>query len=127
MLENFNIQGAKLLIYTRTSSKNEYPDLLAFSAHFAISRDGIHFQALNRNYGILFATSTVGADNTIHAKSLKNPWLFRTADGKFGVAAVRVNADGSEDEESKGKILLFTSSNLVHFQEIGLVELHTET
>jgi len=126
MLEYYKALESTILVYTRVPDEGSYPNLLAYSAHFAISRDKHHFVALNKNYGVLFATSTVGADNTIHAKGLKKPWLFRTADGKFAVAAIRVNADGGGDEESRGSILLWTSNDLVHFNEIGLVNLHTE-
>jgi len=127
MLEYYKTPNAQILIYTRIHDDHNYPKLIAHSAHFAVSRDGKHFSALNNNYGVLFATSTVGEDNTIHAKGIKKPWLFRTTEGKFGVAAVRINADGGDDEESKGSIVLWTSDDLVHFHEIGLVKLHQDT
>lgn len=126
MLEHYELPKANLLVYTRAADRAQYPGLLAYSAHFAVSRDGKHFEALNNNYGILFAKATLGDDNTIHAKGLKKPWLFRMPGGAFGIAAVRVNADGGADEESRGSILLWTTEDLVHFQEIGLVKLHPD-
>ena len=72
----------------------------------------------------MFATSTLGEDNTIHAKGLKKPWIFYTSDGKFGLAAIRVNGGGSSDNESIGSMLLWLSDDLTHFKEIGLVKLH---
>ncbi|WP_438434808.1 family 43 glycosylhydrolase [Gorillibacterium sp. sgz500922] len=115
-----------VLIYTRLPEPDRYSSHLAHSAHLAYSRDGSSYEALNRNYGILFATSTVSPRNTIREKGLKNPFLFRRAEGGFGIVAVRVQADGSEDEESKGRILLWVSDDLVHFREVGLVDLHSE-
>ncbi len=123
MLEGITSKTAEILIYTREPRAEDYPTNLACSAHFAIRRPGGSFEALNQNYGILFATSTIGDDNTIHLKALRSPWLFQTADGGFAVAAVRVNGDGSPDEESRGKVLLWTSDDLQTFHEIGLMDL----
>ena len=53
--------------------------------------------------------------------------MFYTADGKFGIVAVRINADGSDDRESKGKVLLWLSEDLYYFKEIGLINLHMDT
>jgi GH43 family beta-xylosidase len=127
MLDGYRSQKAEIMIYTRTPVEGAYPSHLAYSAHFAISRDQRHFQALNRNYGILFASATVGADDTIHEKGLKRPWLFCSAEGKFGIIAIRVNADGSQDEESKGKVLIWSSLDLCRFDEIGLLDLGRDT
>lgn len=80
---------------------------------------------LNHNAGILYAKATQREDGTLHAKSLKNPWLFQMADGAFGILAVRMEADGSEDEESRGKLLLFTSKDLVRYHEEELLDLNT--
>jgi GH43 family beta-xylosidase len=48
-------------------------------------------------------------------------------DGTFGVVAVRVEHDGENDTQSKGKVLLFTSSDLLQYKEIGLIDLKSET
>ena len=123
MLGNETVTKGSALIYTRTPIQNQYSSYLAYSVHLAYSSDGTCYQALNQNYGVLFATSTIAYNNTINEKGLKRPYLFYTADGSFGVVAIRINADGSDDEESKGKVLLWTSRDLMHFQEIGLVDL----
>lgn len=127
MKDDKTVTKGSLLIYTREPVKDLYPSHLAYSAHSAYSSDGISYGALNQNYGILFAASTIAGNNTINEKGLKKPYLFHTADGNFGIVAVRVNADGSEDEESKGKVVLWTSEDLFHFREIGLVELQKGT
>lgn len=119
-------RNASILVYTRQEEK-EYPQGLASSVHFAISRDGKYYEALNNNYGILFAKGTIGEDNTIHAKGLKKPWIFPMAQGGYGIAAVRINTDGSADEESRGKALIFTTVDFIQFSELGLLELNTDT
>ncbi|WMJ86586.1 family 43 glycosylhydrolase [Anaerocolumna sp. MB42-C2] len=118
------LQG-KILIYTR-KPQNEYTESLSNSIHFAYSGDSGEFELLNRNYGILFAQATVNQDNVIREKGLKNPYIFRTSDGAFGITAVRISADSREDEESKGHVLLWTSKDLISFQYRGLLKLHEE-
>lgn len=114
---------SSIIAYTRMPIENSYSTYMGYSMHIAYSSDSIKFQALNYNSGILFASTTDGPNNTLIAKGLKKPYLFNTADGAFGVAAVRIGADGSKDNESKGQILLWTSNDLIHFTEIALVNL----
>ncbi|HHX12455.1 MAG TPA: family 43 glycosylhydrolase [Clostridiales bacterium] len=123
MLANEMLTKGSVLVYTRSPIQDQYSTYLAYSAHLAYSSDGTFYQALNQNYGVLFATATISSKNTINAKGLKKPYLFYTADGSFGVVAIRINADGSYDEESKGKVLMWTSKELIQFHEIGLVDL----
>ena len=123
-MSNDKIQS-KILIYTR-KPKNEYTESLSNSIHFAYSSKTGDFVPLNRNYGILFAQATVDSDNVIQEKGIKNPYLFRTSDGAFGIIAVRITKEGGVDEESKGCILLWTSKDLTSFQYQGLIKLHEE-
>jgi len=115
----------KILIYTR-KPKNEYTESLSNSIHFAYCDEKNDFKPLNRNYGILFASATIDEKSVIHEKGLKNPYLFQTADGSFGIVAIRVDALGNDDSESKGNILLWSSSDLVTFHDCGLVKLHED-
>jgi len=115
----------QILVYTRTAEPNSYPDGLARSVHFARSVDGKHFTAMNENYGILFAKGTLTEQNTIRPKCVKNPVIFPMKDGGYGVMAVRTNEDGTPDEESKGKVLLWTTKDLIHFSEQVLVDMGT--
>jgi GH43 family beta-xylosidase len=126
MIEDEIETKAKIMIYTRIPVKDEYPAHLAYSAHLGYSSDGISYRALNQNYGILFASATIGFNNTLNEKGLKKPYLFYTDNGEFGVVAVRINADGSDDQESKGKVLLWMSEDLLHFKEIGLGDLQKD-
>ena len=115
----------QILVYTRTAEPNSYPDGLARSVHFARSVDGKTFTAMNENYGILFAKGTLTEQNTIRPKCVKNPIIFPMKDGGYGVMAVRTNEDGTPDEESKGKVLLWTTKDLIHFSEQVLFDMGT--
>ena len=71
----------------------------------------------------MFARATIDDNDVIQPKSLKNPYIFRTKEGDFGIVAIRINSDGSRDEESKGQILLWTSRDLITFNEQKTVTL----
>lgn len=121
-----NLQDdVKILIYTR-QPQNEYTESLSNSIHFAYCEDEDDFKPLNENYGVLFALATIDEKNVIREKGLKNPYLFRTAEGSFGIVAVRVDEIGNDDAESKGQILLWISEDLVTFNYCGLVKLHED-
>lgn len=113
----------KLLCYTRTPKEDEiYSAKLAYSMHLALYTDeGI--QPLNHNSGILYAKATQNPDGTLNAKSLKNPWVFPMADGTFGVIAKRIEPDGSDDLSAAGKLLFFTSKDLINYLEQSLLVL----
>ncbi|MFW6287731.1 MAG: family 43 glycosylhydrolase [bacterium] len=115
-----------ILIYTRKPIEDSYSSYLAYSVHLAHSSDNLNYKALNQNYGILFASASIDENNVIKAKGLKNPYIFNTSEGNFAIIAVRINADGSRDDESKGKVLLWTSKDLIHFEEKGLLDLNKE-
>jgi len=117
------VSTGSILVYTRVPVDPTYPPDLANSVHLAYSTDGTTYEPLNQNYGIVFATATIRPNNTINPKAVKKPYLFRTAGGSFGIVAIRTQTDGSLDEESKGSILLWTSDDLVHFHENGLIKL----
>ena len=109
-----------LLCYTRKPQEDSiYSEKLAYSMHLALSEDGEHFTALNHNSGILYAKAVARADGTLHAKSLKNPKIFKREDGTFGVIAKRIEVDGSPDEELGELALAFCSKDLIHYQELG--------
>ena len=113
---------SKLIVYTRKTNEKSYPNGLARSIHFAVSRDGQHYQPLNQNYGILFAQGEIRSDNTICPKGVKNPVVFYMPDGGFGIAATRVNEDGSSDEDCRDKLLLWRTVDFMDFQDMGVVE-----
>lgn len=117
----------KLLCYTRTPKEDSiYSAKLAFSMHLALQETDGEITPLNHNSGILYVKATQNPDGTLNAKSLKNPWIFSMADATFGVVAQRIEPDGSDDLTAAGKLLLFTSKDLIHYQEQPLLKLGTE-
>lgn len=113
-----------VLCYTREPQESQiYSPKLAHSMHLAFSEDGLQYRALNHNSGVLFAKATENANGSLNPKSLKNPYLFRMTDGQYGVVAVRTEAEGAPDEQSKGSVLLFVSPDLLQYEEIGLLNL----
>jgi GH43 family beta-xylosidase len=128
MLSEMKKDSNYILCYTRLPQEDVvYATKLAYSMHLAYSEDGKYFKDLNHNCGVLFAKATNNEDGTINAKSLKNPYVFYMADGTFGVVAVRIETDGGNDEQSKGKVLLFTSCDLLQYKEVGLIDLKGDT
>lgn len=115
-----------LAVYTREADAASYPDGLARSVHFAISMDGRHFQALNQNYGILFAKAVVREDDTICPRCVKNPQVFRMEGNRYGILAERVNEDGTADDESRGKALLWVTEDFIEFEDERLVDLEKD-
>ncbi len=126
MVTNKNEKKGFLLVYTRKPVEGSYSLGLGNSIHMAYSDDGVNYKPLNQNYGIVFPSATLSSRNTINEKGLKNPYIFYCEDNTFGILAVRVDKEGKEDEESKGQVLLWTSDDLVHFKEHGLIDLKKE-
>lgn len=56
---DFAEKSARIMVYTRKTDERLYPDGLARSIHLAYSRDGENYEAMNGNYGILFAEGTL--------------------------------------------------------------------
>lgn len=113
----------RLLVYTRKVCDKSYPAGLANSLHLAVSRNGNPFEPLHQNYGVMFETASLGADDTICPKGIKAPWVFSLKSGGYGILAIRVNEDDSPDEESTGRVLLWTTENFVDFGRAGMLDL----
>ncbi|MBQ8150051.1 MAG: hypothetical protein IJ041_06000, partial [Clostridia bacterium] len=58
-------------VYTRQAEPDIYPGGLAYSVHFAYSRDGGAFQPLNKNYGILFEKGGISDQNQIMPRGVR--------------------------------------------------------
>ena len=84
------METIRLAVYTREAIAGDYTEGLANSVHIAFQRGDAPYQALNRNYGILFPAAEIGEKNTIVEKGAVKPWIFRLPDGAFGIVAVRV-------------------------------------
>ncbi len=113
-----------VICYSRLPKEDAiYSKKLAYSMHLALQEESGKIIPLNHNSGILYAKATQNEDGTLNAMNLKNPWLFEMKDGSFGVVAQRINHDGSEDISSVGKLLFFTSKDLIHYKEHALLDL----
>lgn len=116
-----------LLNYTRLPINRQlYDPQLAYSMHLALGLDQQDFQPLNHNSGVLFAKATEREDGSLNIKSLKNPWLFPLKKRGFGVAAIRTEANGETDQESLGAVLVWTTNDLLEYEEKGLLVLGEE-
>lgn len=110
-------------LYTRTPKGEEYPSATAYSIHMAISDDGAEYEPLNQNYGMLYPEAYVDENNVIQEKGVKYPVAFARTSGGYGFAGVVVNPDGTKWDKSEGKVWYFTSDDLVHFKDRGLVDI----
>ena len=133
------VKMAYILVYTRKGEEiydsghpDNYPGHVGkncdvFDAmHLAVSRDGKDFIPMRNNTGVLFprADLTEKVPGGI-TKTLIDPWVFRMADGSFGVCAVRRNQN-APDPKSTGCMMLFTSRDLVRYEEKGFLKLAEE-
>lgn len=115
--------SATIRVFTRMVSAEDYPEGLARAIHFACEMEGEKEQALNRNYGMLFAKGSITKENTIRPMGVVNPKLFAMADGTIGVIGERVLEDGTPDETAAGKVLMWKTRDLIHFAQEELVPL----
>ena len=114
---------AYLLNYSRYPvSYKLYDPRLAYSMHLAISEDGKAFEALNHNSGVLFGLATENEDGSLNPKCLKNTRLFPLKNDGYGVVCIRTGAEGEPDEQSIGKVLFYTTKDLVLYDCKGFVQ-----
>lgn len=111
----------EILIYTRIPN-DDYTESLANSVHFAYKNDENEFVPLNRNYGIIFAVASIDDNNVIQERGLKNPYIFRTEEGLFGITATAVDKFGNDDVENADKVLYWTSQDLINFKSHGFID-----
>ncbi|QJW38728.1 family 43 glycosylhydrolase [Cellulosimicrobium protaetiae] len=113
--------------YTR-KALGGHEAMLDLSMHLALSTDGTPFRALNLNQGVLWPEADFEAEpRSGVTKQLSDPYVFRMKDGSFGVIATQTNRDGAHDETATGKALLFTSDDLVQFEQADeLLDLRTD-
>ena len=92
------------------------------AVHLAISDDGEHFTPLRNNSGILFAKATFDeGEPQGTTKTLIDPWLCRAKDGSLLLCALRRNRN-APDPRSVGAMMLFTSKDLVRYEEAGFLK-----
>ncbi|NLB68109.1 MAG: family 43 glycosylhydrolase [Lentisphaerae bacterium] len=121
-----------ILCYTRQGDgvypDHNYPGHIGYlcdlehALHLAISEDSISFKPLRNNTGILFAKCTYDEGNPKGTtKTLIDPWLSRGSDGSFVLCMVRRNQN-APDTLSTGCMMIFTSKDLVQYQEHGFLK-----
>lgn len=117
-------------VYVQSYTRNTSGDMvnkLARSMFLAFSENGRdNFEALNDDYGILFMRAESAENGVLTPKGLKHPYLFYTKDGKYGVVAVRTAENGSADPAKASSVMFYTSEDLVNYDEVGFVDLHTK-
>ncbi len=99
-----------VMSYTRTNVSAA----LGESMHLAYSADGENYTALHNNTGIFFAKADLTTSVAGTTKTLTEPYLFRMADDRIGVIAVR----------SDGKIILGITKDLMTYEE-RIISLNT--
>ena len=119
-------QSAYLMVYTRKVLADSYPDGLARSVHMAVSHDGVCYTAQNKNYAILFAEAEILPDNTLAPRGVKEPWMFEAEEG-YGIAAVRVQENGTQEYESGADVLFWYTEDLISFEQKACVHLVADT
>ena len=66
-------------------------------------------------------------DVDIVLASLRDPYLFRLADGRFGVVATRTARGGAPDGSERDAMLFATSDDLLSFERFGLLHLAVDS
>ncbi len=89
------------------------------SLHLAYSQDGKNFTALNGNSGVLYAKNDTGNGNKNLSTGVRytGTYLFRQADGKFGVVAPQ--------GKDKKRVYLYTSEDLLTYTGEKLLSTNT--
>lgn len=113
------INMAFIRVYTGEIVEKKYPESLAYSVHFAVSRDGESFQSLNQGYGILFARAALREDNTIAERGLRNPRLLRVGE-EYLIYAEPLDERWNPLEQ--GGYLVWRTKDFVRFSEQERVE-----
>lgn len=108
-------------VYTKPADPENYPAGLARAVHFSFQRPGEEKQPLNRDYGILFAKGTISSNDTIIPAGIRDPGLFNMEDGRIGICGQMTGEDGEPFAHNPQSIFLWTTRDLIHFEEIGPV------
>jgi GH43 family beta-xylosidase len=115
----------RLATYTTSKTTRGGDDVdVTRAAHLALSRDGGAYAALNGGGAVVFAQVT-GMTEALNGvkRYLGQPYLFRLhGDEGFGLIARRVTASGAAAADDGGA-LLFTSKDLVNWDDRGVLAL----
>lgn len=114
--------SAVIHVYTRPVDPDSYPEGLARSIHLAFEAPDTGRIPFHKDYGILFARGRISAKNTIIPAGIRNPGIFQDADGSFCICGERTREDGQPDETAAGKLLLWRTRDLIHFEPEVLLD-----
>ncbi|NJP40591.1 family 43 glycosylhydrolase [Oscillospiraceae bacterium HV4-5-C5C] len=112
------IDYPQLLCYTRYPLADElYASRLAYSLHLGWLNEQGLVEPLNHDYGVLFASAYQLENGQLQARSLRSVWLFEIPGG-YALTALLCHPDGAPDDSelSRGRALLYTTKDLVHYQ-----------
>lgn len=104
---------ASIRVYTGEIVENKYPASLAYSVHFAVSREGEAFESLNQGYGILFARAAIREDNTIAERGIRNPRLRKEGE-EYLICAELLDENWNPLEDG---YLVWRTKDFVRFSE----------
>ena len=102
-----------LKIYTNAPAGENYPLSLSGSIHFAFQEESSTYQELNSGYGILFAQATIREDNTIDARTLRNPRIYQSGQS-YLIFADECREDGTPILDEN--VILFRTSDFITFE-----------
>ena len=98
----------------------------ARAACVAAARFGIDLYGDGREASPAVTHGAVMPEVDVVLKSLRDPHLFRLADGGFGIAATRTARGGDPDGSERSSFLLAVSRDLTDFEQLGQVVLDTD-
>ena len=115
------MQDILFTVYTKPADPENYPAGLANAVHFSFQRPGEAPQALNRDYGILFARGNVSPEDTIVPVGVLEPAIFPMEDGWIGIRGTMVDENGRPAASAEGNAFLWKTRDLIRFEETGPV------
>ena len=122
-----HLQGSCVIhVYTRPVDDLCYPEGLARSIHIACETENGEIHPFNKDYGILFAEGRISDQNTIIPAGVRNPGIFQTENGFICITGEQVYENGEKDETLGEKLLLWKTTDLIHFEFAGLANPETD-
>lgn len=113
-------------VYTREADDNGYSKDIAASVHIARVTESGGAEPFNNNYGVLFAKGSITAKNTIKYKGVKNPCIYRAAKDLYVIAAPLCDGKNDYDEDTKGCVAMWVSSDLVDYSDMKILYLNSD-
>lgn len=100
----------------RSSSCDAPHDVACDNTH-----DTMHNTPHEMSDAVAYNSVMPGVDLTL--KSLRDPYLFRLRDGRFGVVATQIQRDGTPDGSEQNACILAVSDNLTSYTRLGMIHI----